>query len=133
MPYFQEILAAQPPFPFDSDEAGRVLFSCNFDLKVYGSTTHDSDIAQVLLTLIPSLTLNTTLFLGPRAILDDPSPTPIASVILTGGISPDETHNGSKGDHPSVQIITRAVSYEDAQALAMDIYHALDGVRNLTI
>lgn len=140
MSYYLEILAVQQPFPIGLDSNSRVMFSCNFDFcATYPLTTFETDIVTILTNASISLSLynpttNPTgnIFIGPGAIF----PTEYdlcVSIIKTGGVSPYETHNGGKYVRPSVQIITRSMSYVTARDKAESIFNVLDGKRNLTV
>ena len=71
-------------------------------------------------------------FIGPAAVVPD-GDGPFLTVLDTGGVGPDETHDGAVYERLSVQIVVRAQKYRDARTRALACWRALDGVRNETV
>jgi hypothetical protein len=133
MPRYLEILAIQSPFPYGLDEAKRVLYSCNFLITVtHPAPTLEENIITILSSLGLTITFNSDVFIGPAAQLPS-GPGPYTSLIATGGTDPSETHTHDKYDRPTLQTITRALSFTAARTRAYAIYSKLDGARNITV
>lgn len=132
MSRYVQVLAVQRPFPFNTDENGRVMFSCNFDAVAAGPVEQWEEEVVSVLSGAGLATLNTDAFIGPAAILPK-GDGPYITVIDTGGLSPVETHNGSIYERLSAQIVVRAAKYRVARTRALAIWRALDGLRNETV
>lgn len=132
MTRYIEILAVQRPFAFNTDANGRTLFSVNFNaLGRAPVVSFEKEIAKVISDAGHG-TLNVDLFIGPLA----PIPIgdgPYTTIINTGGVIPDETHNGGRYERLSFQLVIRALSYEIADARALNIWRTLDGKRNIDV
>lgn len=79
-------------------------------------------------------TLGTNIFLSSKAVVPTGNG-PYLSLIETGGTGPTRVHNkaGASTLRPTAQVLTRAVSYPAARAMAKAAYDALDGVWNTTL
>lgn len=140
MSRYVEILAIQRPFPFNSDENRRVMFSVNFRALAAAPVEQwDEEIVKVLIdagasTGLRHPTTNPTgdAFSGPTAILPSTAG-PFISLIDTGGTAPLETHNSDRYERLSVQIVVRALDYKAARTRALAVWRALDGLRNQTV
>lgn len=79
------------------------------------------------------LTYGTNLFKGPMAIIPTTAPGPFVSLIRTGGLGVDGTHNLTSEpayELPTAQIVVRAQDYDDAETLALQIWNLFYGVQN---
>lgn len=139
MSFYLSIRARQRPFPFDLDDHGRVMFSCNYEALGFNVGTWENDISD-LLTSSGIATSNQILIglLGSsEQIRTDSSGEvvsgagPYVSIIDTGGSEPVRSHNGTKCERLSVQIVVRAVDHEVARDKSLEIYHELDGKSNI--
>jgi hypothetical protein len=129
---YVEILALQRPFPYDVDGLRRTLFSCNYTALAAAPVTSWADEVVRLIELAGLGTYGSDIFIGPS--LDAPAGDgPYVHVVDTGGIPPNETHNGDKYERLSVQIIVRAADALAGETRAVAIWRALDGRRNLTV
>lgn len=132
MTYYLEILAVQDPAPIGVDGNNRTIFSCNFDVYAEGPVSNlEREVASIL-SAAGFATLNVDTFIGPATILPTGAG-PYTTIIKTGGVSPRETHNGTRYERPSFQVLTRAKDYSLASTRALATYRALDGVRNTTV
>lgn len=88
--------------------------------------------AAVLSTV---LRYGTNLFKGPKAKIPD-GPGPFVSLIRTGGPDPEGTHNSVDEpayEKPGMQVVVRALNYDDAEALAIELFKLLWPLQNLFI
>jgi len=128
---YLEILSRQRPFPFNIDEHGRVMFSCNYDaMAAEEIATFEEDIV-LLLTPLGLTTLGVDTFIGPAAVIPA-GVGPFITIIDTGGAFRDETHNGDVYERLSCQIAVRARSFVVARERSLAIWRALSGLRNIT-
>lgn len=133
MTTYLSIFALQPPFSIGNDTSNRAMLSFNV------RSSHNGDPTTFLVHLASLIsaaglgTLGTNLFYGSKAQIPQTGAGPFISLIATGGLSSQQTHNGSKITRPTAQIITRADSYVVAETRANAIYAALDGKHNITI
>lgn len=136
--FYQEIVAQQRPFPFDTDDNGRTMYSCNFICSASGPVAaFEEDIIKILAAAGVATQYDYTTgvgdtFIGPHAI------TPVGDgpwihVIGTSGLMSERTHNGTVCERPACQIITRAASPVAARSRALAIWRVLDAVRNTTV
>lgn len=132
------ILARQRPFPFDVDESGRTLFSCNYDAVAAAPVADfEYEIRRILIDagLVTAPVLGSVIgdvWVGP-AITVPTGNGPFTQILDTGGLDPEETHDGKRYERLSVQIIVRGKNYDTARVKALAIWRALDGRRNVTV
>lgn len=114
---YVEILANQSdPEPIGTDENNRHMFSCNYRAMSAGvASTFEQDIASRIGGVLAVDT-----FIGPNAVVPV-GDGPYTELINTGGVSPLETHNGSKYPRLSIQVVVRARTYVAAQTRARAI------------
>lgn len=130
---YLSISALQPPFSIGNDTSNRAMLSFNV------LSSHNGDPTTFLVNLASLIstaglgTLGTNMWYGSKAQIPQTGAGPFISLISTGGLSSQQTHNGSKITRPTAQIITRADSYVVAETRANAIYAALDGRHNITI
>lgn len=135
MTSYLSIQALQPPFSIGNDTSNRAMLSFNV------RSSHNGDPTTFLVHLASLISsapgglgiLGTNMFYGSKAQIPQTGAGPFISLIATGGLSSQQTHNGSKITRPTAQIITRADSYVVAETRANAIYAALDGRHNITI
>jgi len=135
MAYYLELLAIQRPFAIGHDDDGRALFS--FNLRAVGfeaNSTWEDDIA----TLISGAGLGTLwsdMFIGSSADIPSGSAntTPYVEIIGTGGMATKFTAEDNQLTNLSVQIMVRAVGYQNAQTKANQIFELLNGKRNFQV
>lgn len=138
MTRYLAILARQRPFPFDVDENGRTLFSCNYDATAAAPVADfEYEIRRLLIDagLVTAPVLGSVVgdvWVGP-AVTVPVGDGPYTQILDTGGLEPEETHDGGRYERLSVQIIVRGKSYSAARAKALAIWRALDGRRNATV
>jgi hypothetical protein len=71
------------------------------------------------------LAYGTNIFKGPKANFPENSPGPFVSIISSGGLGSEGTHNSvdvPAYERPTAQIVVRAVDYDVAEAMADAIY-----------
>lgn len=123
--FYLEILANHSPFQYGVDGNNRVLFSCNYRVKARYPVVN---LIKDIKTILVSEGLNEPdIFLGPLAIVRP------VNIFATGGMPPEETHNGDKYERPTFQVVTRSEDYTVAEGLSRTIYNKLDGRRNVTV
>ena len=79
------------------------------------------------------LTYGSNVFKGPMAIIPTATPGPFVSLIRTGGLGVEGTHNLTDVpayERPTAQIVVRAAEYDDAETLALQIWNLFYGVQN---
>lgn len=129
--YFQ-ILSTQEPFAIGYDVKDRNMFSVNFRGKASGTLSQLEDDVVAVLQDEGLVTPNVTVFIGPRKTIPD-GDGPFVLVKSTGGVGPDETHDGTKTRNFSFQIVVYAKSYVAGRDKANAIWQTLDGRRNFQI
>ena len=93
------------------------------------------DIAALLEAASTALTIGGATGTLAKADMNDAMPDTVAVLYETAGTASQFAFSTSTGNidevfrHPSLQVLTRAVSYPDARTLAGTIYTALNGVR----
>lgn len=78
------------------------------------------------------LTYGTNIFKGPKAKIPD-GKGPFVSIIRTGGLGQDGTHNATiepAYERPTAQILVRATDYDVAETLADSLYTYFWGIQN---
>lgn len=82
-----------------------------------------------------ALVYGTNLFKGPKAKIPD-GDGPYVSLIRTGGVDPEGTHNSVDKpayERPGMQVLVRAANYDDAETLALELFQFLWPLQNLFI
>ncbi len=98
----------------------------------------------ILDELATYLVANTTLTVGgttgtlTKAIMRDSQPDTVASLFETGGLPSRQafstgTNTDIVWERPSVQLLSRSLSYQTARAAAEAVYQALDGLGETTM
>lgn len=133
MSRYLEILSVQSPFVIGTDTNDRTLYSVNFNMTVAAPTVKfEEEIGRLLFDNSLGGVFNTDTFIGSPSTLPS-TPGPLINLIDTGGTSPLETHDGSKYERRSMQIVIRATNRAAARTRAMAIWRLLDGQRDITI
>lgn len=132
MSFYLEVLSVQRPFSIGSDDAGRALYSFNFIATARQPIAKFEEEIGRLIFDANEGTFGTDMFIGPNVSLPTGAG-PYTTIIDTGGTSPLETHDGSKYERMSCQIVVRATNRQAARTRALAIWRALDGRRNLTV
>lgn len=139
MTAYVSIVARQAPFPFNTDDANRVMFSVNFDVHLQGpSTALEKEVRKVLvdagLVTLPNPGggIVGDVWIGPQVTVPTGAG-PYVQILGQGGFPTDETHNGGRYEHPGLQIVVRGDDYEETSTRINAIWRALDGLRNTTI
>lgn len=128
-----EILAVDRPFTFDVDDNDRQMWSLNLEAKSHGDVEEwEEDLVRIAQDAGVPLVLNTNAFIGSRSVLP-PDDGPLVTVIDSGGIAPEETHDGSRFENLSAQIVTRGKDFVSTRERALAVWRALDGTRNVTV
>lgn len=130
--FYLQILSVQEPFAIGFDVKDRNMFSVNFRGKASGTLSQLEDDIIAILQDDGLVVSNVTAHAGPRAKIPD-GDGPFILVKSTGGVSPDETHNGVKTRNFSFQIVVYAKSWTAGMGKANVIWQALDGRRNFQI
>lgn len=128
---YLEILARQRPFPFALDEKLRLMYTCNYDALAAAPVADMERELEALLISGGLVTSGETLF-GPASEPPD-GDGPYVTLLDTGGIAPEETHDGRKYERLSFQVVVRASDGSAARASALAIWRLLDGQRNVTV
>lgn len=121
------------PFPIGEDELRRPMISCNYMAHTVGPVASLEDDIIALLVAASVVADGSSIYIGPVATFPADDDGPFTEIILTGGIAPGATHNGTRYPRISFQIVVRATTYAAAQARAKAIHAALDGVYNTTV
>lgn len=129
---YLQILSIGRPFPFNLDETGRQMFSCNYEATAAApvGALEEEIVGYLASGSLASLGVDT--FIGQAAIIPSGAG-PWIQIIDTGGYSPMETHNGDKYERLGFQIVVRGADWEAARERALAIWRALDGQRNITL
>ena len=133
MSRYLEINCLQPPFSIGNDTSSRAMLSFNLLANLSGDPTTTLLHISTLISNASLGTLGTNMWYGSKAQIPQTGAGPFISLIATGGLSSQQTHNGDKRARPTVQIITRAESYTVAESRANAIYALLDGKHNIEI
>lgn len=135
MTLYLEILSNHEPFPFNVDKNNRDMFSSNFRVRAVAPISDfEREVRKILedaglVTVTPAASRD--VFIGPNATM----PTgigPYVTIINSGGVATHESHNGTKHERPSVQIVVRG-EYEAARTRVLAIKRELDGKRGVTV
>jgi len=131
---YLEITAIQRPFSVQIDAGeSREVFSVNFSGESDGEVSEwEEDLVRLCVSAGVPLALNTNTLIGRRK----PWPTgagPFARFIDTGGVAPNETHNGDIRERLSAQVVVIGRDFDATRSRALAIWRALDGVRNTTV
>lgn len=127
--HYLEILAIQRPFPIDIGDDARIMFSGNYRATAYSPVADwPIDIVKILVAAGVAQA-NVDIFIGAVATLPA-GDSAYTTIFETGGMAPEETHNGGKYERMTAQLLTRASNYATARDKAFAIYNALDGIRN---
>jgi len=129
---YLEIIAVQRPFQYMTDDNGRSLFSCNFNAVAAAPVSAFEEEIAKLVSQAGGGTIGSTLLVGMRGKIPE-TDGPITLVLDSGGTAPMETHDGAKYERLSFQVIVRSKSYTAGRDLALTIWRALDGQRNVTV
>lgn len=129
MPFYIQILASHTPIELPTDSLARPVFSINFTSLVSSYTGNiTADIVTILVEKgIGQKGIN--LLRGKKSPITSTANW-LATIIETGGLSPLESHTGSKQHRVNFQVIVRDVNSDIASDKANEIYIALDGIRN---
>lgn len=130
--YYFQILAVQEPFAIGYDVNNRNMFSVNFRGKASGTLSELEDDVIAILEDAGLVVPNVTVIIGPRKTIPD-GDGPYVLVKSTGGVGPDETHDGVKTRNFSFQVTVYAKSYTAGRTKANAIWQTLDGRRNFAI
>lgn len=130
--YYYQILAVQEPFAIGADVKDRNMFSVNFRGKASSPLSELEDDVIAILQDEGLATPNVDVFAGPRTKIPD-GDGPFVLVKSTGGVGPDETHDGTKTRNFSFQVVVYAKSYVAGRTKANAIWQTLDGRRNFEI
>jgi hypothetical protein len=150
--FYQEILAVQSlPYSLGLDDSSRVRFACNYEIIAHSPLggLFELEIATLLnssggLVSLPPASGPSPVFFSPASLIPPALTGPATAIVSTGGSGPREFHSGSKLLRLSCQIVV--VAKDDAARTlsdprghvaaynrAVEIWHALDGKRNLTV
>lgn len=142
MSFYLQLRGIQTPFSIGSDANKREMYSCNYQMERYNSSTlAEVDIATLISTASPTIVSSSKIVLGMRPVL--PLPTsgqnagtevdgPWVRVISTGGMQSNISRSGGRAEYPSVQIIVASLDTALAATKAWAIYRLLDGKRHIT-
>jgi hypothetical protein len=135
--YVRSIVAIQRPFSIPVDEHNRTAYSVNFRCYVNrppakweeffasltgGLINFSSGLVKIGHTSeIPAPNLGST------------TDGPFITLIDTGGMSPEETHNGDITERITIQVLVRSRFHEAARDLSNQIYKTVHGLRGLTV
>lgn len=131
MSFYSQIRALGPPIDIGLDTAKkRASYSVNFMADV---SSFSGNITGDILKLLAAQGIGekgVNLFrtkIAPTANIADN--VWFAIIIATGGMSPDETHNGDYLHHVGFQVFVRHIDPDVASNKAWEIYSFLDGIR----
>lgn len=129
---YLEILAHQRPFCYGVDDNQRALFSCNFVARAADAVpTLERDIARLVIDAGLG-TLGTDLFLAPMATMPSGNG-PQILIKDTGGLGPEETHDGARYEQCTFQVVVRGKPYSVARDRALAVYGVLHGKRDVNV
>lgn len=135
--FVRSIVAMQRPFSLPVDEYNRTAYSVNFRCYVRGTPPRWEEFFASLsdgLIDIDSEFVSigySTQLPSPDALSN--SDGPFITLIDTGGMEPEQTHNGEVTDRITIQILTRSLYQEAARDLANNIYKTMHGLRNTVV
>lgn len=132
--WYRDIKVLQEPFDLGLDANSRPRVAFNIAVTKGPSDTFEEEIIGILVAANVG-TLGTDLFISSRADIPSKGGT-FLSVIATGGMTPERTHNSVSTpayQRPGAQIVVRGDTWEDARTMARAAYNALVGVRNIAI
>jgi hypothetical protein len=130
--HIKYIEARQFPMDTGPDQQGRDTFSVNFDTCIAHPLTKFEEVILQILIDNDLAVLDIDVFVGQGANIPD-GDGPYMSIINTGGVYPEETHNLTQEDRPSFQVFVRAKGYLIARDKAFSIYTVLHGIRNAQV
>lgn len=139
MTQYLSITALQEPFDLGKDEAGRA--QCAFNVLCMKRPS-DTFLAELVVVLEEAGVgqRGVTIFASSMAVIPEPdggpgTSAPLLSIKATGGAAPLGTHNAGAGAYrrPGAQVIARARTWREAEALAHKAYNALTGVLNSAV
>lgn len=129
---YVEIVARSRPFDQGPDENDRHVLAWN--LEAIADAPVDSweeDIVQ-LLEDAGLGTEGTDIFYTAKATIPS-GDGPYTLIIATGGLEPDETHDGLEYEQLSAQVSVRAKTASSAWTRALAVWRELDGKRDVTV
>jgi minor capsid protein len=135
---FLELNAVQSPFDMRAvDGQNRVMLSVNFLCSINATAVTLEECIIKLIVDAGLATLGSDLFVGSNykiPNLNEPfGAGPLTTILRTGGLSPNQTHNNDFIQHPGIQVITRATNYTAARNKIETIYNLLNGKHNITV
>jgi len=133
MTTYLELIADDRPADIGADDNDRAVFAINFRCTSRGTIANfEREVAKLITDAGLGTGLGIDIFIGSLAKL--PSLTaPVISIISTGGLGRDHTHNADTYERPSCQVTVRSKDYAVAQDRALAIWRALDGQRNFSV
>lgn len=132
---YLQILSLSSPSDIGTDPQNRVTFVCNFIAKSIGLVARlEKEIAK-LISDASLGTLGTSMFYGSRAVIPTGASAlgPYILIKRTGGLPPDEDHNGTIMENPSFQVTVYAANIDTGQERMDAIWRLLDGQRSITV
>lgn len=132
MSKYIEILARQRPSIINVDLHGHLMFSCNFDAKAQAPVEKLEEEMAKIISNAGLGVLGTTIFVGPNAQIPTAAG-PYITIIDTGGLPPEETHDDSVYERLTFQVVVSGTSFHATRTRALAIWRALDGLRNTTV
>lgn len=136
MSFFMEIIAIQPPIDIGVDGSNRSMFSTNYRTAASQVTgTIELELIKYLqsinvCTLRVGLTGDT--LYGSKAVIPS-GDGPWILIKLTGGYVADFTHSDEIQSNITFQVAFWAKSQDVASAKSWQIYHALNGKRDVEV
>ena len=132
MSKFMEILAIQPPIDIGVDPSNRAMFSTNYRAGIANNTgLIEKEIIQYLQSRGLAV-LGASAFYGSKAVIPAGAG-PYILIKLTGGFSPEFTHDDRILTNLTFQVSTWSISYDVSLLRSWQIHDELNGKRDLEI
>lgn len=134
MSRYLEVTADDRPADMGQDDNNRSVFVMNFRFVSVGDvTSFDYEVAKLIVDAGQATGVGTDIFIGSKAKVPPTSSVPLITIIATGGMGRDQTHNGTNYERPSCQVTVRSATPANARDRALAIWRALDGMRNFDV
>jgi hypothetical protein len=132
MSKFMEIVAIQPPIDIGVDPNNRATFSTNYRAA---ASLYSGKIELEIISHLQSVglaVLGASAVYGSKAVVPSGAG-PVLLIKLTGGFTPDFTHDNNRLTNITFQITVWSISHDVALLRSVQIHDELNGKRDLEI